>query len=281
MDFRLEIAGRSDVGMKRKNNEDSMFFSEEDGLCVVADGMGGLEAGEVASGMAVEVLAKQVIFASPTEVMYDGKPDVLATMGRFAQLFGDWLRRTNSMIYERHLQDPMRRKMGTTIAIFYQRGEYGIVANVGDARIYRLRQEKLVQISHDHSWVEELSRIQGVQVDPAVLAKYKNIVTRALGVGEAVQPDVQIQKLMPNDVFLLCSDGLSNMVADHEIESIMVNAENDLERGVDFLIDMANHRGGLDNISVILGRVVEMKEGEPVPRAKKSGSSDARKQAQG
>lgn len=260
MELRMRIAGRSDVGMKRKNNEDSMFFSEEDGLCVVADGMGGLEAGEVASGMAVELLSKQVIFASPTEVLYDGKPDLLQTMGKFAQLFGDWLKRTNSMIYERHLKDPQRRKMGTTIAILFVRGDYAIVANVGDARIYRVRNEKLQQISHDHSWVEELSRLQGVQVDPNVLSKYKNIVTRALGVSEAVQPDIQIQKLQAGDTYLLCSDGLSNMVSDLEMESILLNAEADLERGVDFLIDMANHRGGLDNITVILGHVEEVKE---------------------
>ncbi|MBI5368471.1 MAG: serine/threonine-protein phosphatase [Planctomycetes bacterium] len=243
------------MGRKRKNNEDSFFFSEEDGLCIVADGMGGLEAGEVASSMAIQSLSRQIIYSSPTEILTDGKGDVMLTLGRFTQLFADWLRNTNAEIYKRMEQDPLKRKMGTTVAVFMIKDDYGIVATIGDSRIYRLRDEKLSQVSHDHSWVGELSRVKDLKLDPAIMAKYKNVLTRALGVTEAVEPDIQVHQLAAGDRFLLCTDGLYNMVTDVELESIILNAEENLSQAVDYLIHMANHRGGVDNITALVARV--------------------------
>ncbi|MBI3272160.1 MAG: serine/threonine-protein phosphatase [Planctomycetes bacterium] len=249
------MAGRSDMGRKRKNNEDSYFFSEGDGLCIVADGMGGLDAGEVASSMAIQSLSRQIIYSSPTEILQGGETDVNLTLGRFTHLFADWLRKTNEEIHSRVAKDPLGRKMGTTVALLYMKDDYAILAGVGDTRIYRLRGEKLSQVSHDHSWVGELSRLKDVKIEPAILARYKNVLTRALGVAEAVEPDIQVVKLEVGDTYLLCTDGLTNMVNDMEIESIIVNAEGDLKQAVDYLIHMANHRGGIDNITVVLNKV--------------------------
>jgi protein phosphatase len=243
------------MGRKRKNNEDALFFSEGDGLCIVADGMGGLEAGEVASHIAIQSLSRQIIYSAPTEILQDGHTDVMASLGRFTQLLADWLRNTNGEIFARVAQDPLRRKMGATVAVLFVKEDYLIMATVGDTRIYRLRGEKLSQVSHDHSWVNELSKLKDVKIEPAILAKYKNVLTRALGVAEAVEPDIQVSRMEEGDTYLLCTDGLTNMVSDLEIESIIVNAEEDLKQAVDYLIHMANHRGGVDNITIVLSRV--------------------------
>lgn len=253
--IRLRITGKSDVGRKRKRNEDSLYFSEENTLAIVADGMGGLSHGDRASRMAIESLSHEILFSSPTELLEAGEIDMLAAVGRFAQLLGDWLKKANAQLFSEAQRTPDGRRMGSTIAVFYAKGPYAVMANVGDARVYRIRGEKISQMSEDHSWVAEIAKKQGVKLNTELIARCKNIVTRALGVSADVQPDVQAQKLQAGDIYLLCTDGLWNMVSESEIESIVLNHEDRLEEAVEYLIKMANLRGGPDNITVAIARV--------------------------
>lgn len=251
----LRITGKSDVGRKRKRNEDSLFVSEENALAIVADGMGGLSCGDRASKMAIESLSHEILFSSPTELLEAGEIDMLAAVGRFAQLLGDWLRKANAQLFMEAERTPDHRRMGSTIAIFYAKGPYAVMANVGDARVYRIRGEKISQMSEDHSWVAEIAKKQGVKLNAELIARCKNIVTRALGVSADVQPDVQAQRLAVGDTYLLCTDGLWNMVSGNEIENIVLNHEDRLDQAVEYLIKMANLRGAPDNVTVAIAQV--------------------------
>lgn len=255
--IRLRITGKSDVGRKRKRNEDSLYVSQENGLAIVADGMGGLSCGDKASRMAIESLSHEILFSSPTELLEAGETDMLAAVGRFAQLLGDWLKKANAQLFREAERTPDGRRMGSTIAVWYAKGPYAVMANVGDARVYRIRAEKITQMSEDHSWVAEIAKKQRVKLNTELIARCKNIVTRALGVSADVQPDVQAQKLAVGDLYLLCTDGLWNMVSPGEIESIVLNHEDRLDEAVTYLINMANLRGGPDNITVAVAQVQE------------------------
>ncbi len=217
--------------------------------------MGGLSCGDRASKMAIESLSHEILYSSPTELLEAGEIDMLAAVGRFAQLLGDWLKKANTQLWREAERTPDRRRMGSTIAVFYAKGAYAVMANVGDARVYRIRGEKITQMSQDHSWVEEIAKHQGVKLNPELIARCKNIVTRALGVSADVQPDVQAQKLAVGDTYLLCTDGLWNMISSNEIESIVLNHEDRLDQAVEYLIKMANLRGGPDNITVAVAQV--------------------------
>ncbi len=219
--------------------------------------MGGLSHGDKASRMAIESLSHEILFSSPTELLEAGETDALAAVGRFAQLLGDWLKKANAELFHEAERAPDHSRMGSTIAVWYAKPPYAIMANVGDARVYRIRKEKIVQMSEDHSWVAEIAKRQGVKLDTALIARCKNIVTRALGVSADVQPDVQAQRLEAGDIYLLCTDGLWNMVSSPEIESIVLNHEDGLLEAVEYLIKMTNLRGAPDNVTVAIARVME------------------------
>ncbi|MCC6741014.1 MAG: serine/threonine-protein phosphatase [Planctomycetia bacterium] len=242
------MAGRTDVGKKRKNNEDSLYFSEDEGFAIVADGMGGLEAGEVASQMAVQGMAAHLAQARAGRVAAKGRP--MEQLGRLTVSCREWLSSVNAELYLAARSRERRHKMGSTIAFVAECADHVIVGNLGDSRVYRLRDGKLVQLSVDHSWAAEAPDT----VLDGDLKRAKKFVTRALGIQARVEPEFLVEKVRKGDLFLLCTDGLVEELTDAELASLLGGIGEDLWRGAESLITEANGRGGADNVSVVLAR---------------------------
>jgi protein phosphatase len=250
----LDCATLSHPGMVRSHNEDSVFVDGEAGLAVLADGMGGYNAGEVASGIAVNVISSGLLpeLRSGREL---SKVDVGTGLTHAALLLQQQIAAANKGIYEAAQARPECAGMGTTIVTAVFCGNRISIGHIGDSRCYRMRGEKFEQLTHDHSLLQE-------QIDSGVLtpeqAKYslnKNLVTRALGIEAIVPADIVEYRLEANDIYLLCSDGLTDMVDPEVIHTIVDEKRSDLALAAAELIDIANQNGGRDNISVVLARV--------------------------
>jgi Serine/threonine protein phosphatase len=251
----LEVAGRTDVGMIRKHNEDNFILLPDENLFCVADGMGGHACGEVASEMAVTEIAEFFKTTSEDdEVTWPFRMDKDRTYdeNRIAVA----IKLANRRIYEKSQRNPQQRGMGTTIVSVYCKDNEVIVAHVGDSRIYRyiMSEKKLVQVTEDHSLLNDYIRT-GKLKTPEQIKKFphKNVILRALGIKENVVVDVS--KISPGegDTFLLCSDGLSGMIDDAMMQSIL-SSESDLKVAVDKMISGANANGGKDNVTCVLVR---------------------------
>lgn len=240
----VRIVTATDVGLQRKNNEDSCAVVEESGLCVVADGMGGHLGGEIASHIAIETVT-EAFKSRPKD--YDERKD--------AELLTKCIRGANKEIYRRGNADAALKNMGTTIVAAVLSRDHMVTANVGDSRIYRLRGNELSQVSEDHSWVGELRKKNLISEEDARSHPLKNIITRALGMEPGVEVDVKWEKARPGDLYLMCSDGLTDLVTDSEILKVMLKHGQNLEALAGELIDAANAGGGTDNITVGLSLV--------------------------
>ena len=242
----LQMAGLTDPGRVRNKNEDSIAQIPEAGLVVVADGMGGHQAGEVASKLAVDVITRHILGTLA---------EASAGNGAFeSKMIGDALQLANRAIYELARQQPEYAGMGSTVVVTVFHGGKLWVGHVGDSRLYRFRDGLLEQVTLDHSVVQELVSRGLVTAEEARLSVNKNLVTRALGVDAAVVPDVGEQALNDEDIYLLCSDGLNDVLADGDIEMMLIEYGRNLEAAARRMVDIANERGGPDNISVILVR---------------------------
>lgn len=235
----------TDVGLQRKNNEDSCAILEESGLCVVADGMGGHLGGEIASHIAIETVTEA--FKSRPRQGQDERKD--------AELLTRCIRNANKEIYRRGNADPALKNMGTTIVAVVAGKDYVVTANVGDSRIYRLRGGELAQVTEDHSWVGELRKKNLISDEDARSHPLKNIITRALGMEPTVEVDVKWDKARSGDIYMLCSDGLTDLVTDAEIQRVMLKHGTSLEPMAADLIEAANAGGGTDNITVGLCQI--------------------------
>jgi serine/threonine protein phosphatase PrpC len=243
----LQMAGLTDPGRVRNQNEDSIAQVPEAGLVVVADGMGGHQAGEVASKLAVDVITRHVI-GTLAEAGTTGN-------GTFeAKMIGDAIQLANRAIFELARQQPEYAGMGSTVVVAVFHGGKLWVGHVGDSRLYRFRDGLLEQVTLDHSVVQELVSRGLVTAEEARVSVNKNLVTRALGVDATVVPDVGEQALNDEDIYLLCSDGLNDVLADGDIEMMLIEYGRNLEAAARRMVDIANERGGPDNISVILVR---------------------------
>ncbi|HET8820235.1 MAG TPA: Stp1/IreP family PP2C-type Ser/Thr phosphatase [Thermoleophilaceae bacterium] len=231
----VEHAGRTDVGRQRTANEDSLVVRPP--LFAVADGMGGAKAGEVASAVAVEAVEDARESSEPAE----------------AQLAGI-VRDANRRIYELAVGDESRRGMGTTLTLAKLHGDEVSLAHVGDSRAYRLRGDELQQLTRDHSLVAELERSGQITAEAAEHHPQRSIITRALGPEPDVEVDTYTLAGREGDVFLICSDGLTSMISDEEVSSILRSAGS-LDEAADALVLAANQSGGKDNITVILFRL--------------------------
>jgi protein phosphatase len=250
----LQTAFATDVGRLRDHNEDSIGVDGELGFAVLADGMGGYNAGEVASGIAVSVL------------MTDLKAALARTVPDFAcrdagdppgvTLLREGIDHANRSILLAAQGESQYAGMGTTLvtALFYD--DRVAVGHVGDSRLYRLRGEDFEQITRDHSLLQE-------QIDRGLLTKEqarrsqnKNLVTRALGIDHGVAAEIHIHGVQSGDIYLMCSDGLSDMVPDEDLHLAVFSLRDKLQLAADHLVRMANDNGGRDNISVILVRVL-------------------------
>ena len=236
----VELAGLSDVGRQRDANEDNFVIAEP--LFAVADGMGGAQAGEVASRTAADVFEHVSGGGDPPE-----------------QLLTDLTREANRQIFEMSQSDASRRGMGTTLTAAMVWSEGVSIGHVGDSRAYRLRDGALEQLTHDHSLVAELQRSGQLSAEAAQNHPQRSIITRALGPEADVEVDAHTHTAREGDVYLLCSDGLTGMISDADIENILRGAP-DLESAAGSLVQAANQSGGKDNITVVLFR---LGEGEP------------------
>lgn len=241
----VRMVTATDVGLQRKNNEDSCAVLEGAGLCVVADGMGGHLGGEIASNIAIE---------SVTDAFKE-RPGNGQDERKDAELLTKCIKSANKEIYRRGNADAALKNMGTTIVASVLSGDYIVTANVGDSRIYRVRDKKLQQVTEDHSWVGELRKKNLISEEDARSHPLKNIITRALGMEPTVEVDVKWEKAKSGDIYLLCTDGLTDLVPDSEISEKLLAGGDDLAGIAQALIEAANAAGGTDNITVGLCRV--------------------------
>lgn len=247
-DVELHFAAKTDTGMARPHNEDSVVFSVEHGLAILADGMGGYSAGEVASGIATTVLKETL-----EERLKDYEWGAGASRSkRLQQMMVDAIERTNSAIYEAAQTVQKYRGMGTTLVAALLHHNKIVVAHVGDSRAYRLRHGQLVQLTRDHSLLQEQIDAGLVSAEWARFAPNRNLVTRAMGVADTVEVEIHDHATLAGDIYLLCSDGLSDMIPPKVINEVLVSHAQNLDMICSTLIDKANASGGRDNISVIL-----------------------------
>ena len=245
----------TDVGMVRDHNEDAIGTDRDTGLMVLADGMGGYNAGEVASGIAVRTVLELVSEGCSREHREALEPE--SGMMRQTILLRDAIARANKIIHQTAQSQPQCEGMGTTIVACLFFDNRMSIAHVGDARLYRLRQDKLEQLTMDHSLLQELVDRGFYSQEEAQRSTNRNYVTRALGVEAMVQVEIQENEVQPDDVYLLCSDGLPDMVEDEDIHLTISTFSANLQTVGQQLIQLSNEQGGKDNISVILAQARE------------------------
>jgi protein phosphatase len=245
---RYRSAARTDVGMKREHNEDSFLVNEDLGLFVVCDGMGGHAGGETASRLAVQTIEKELISAKLRN------DDPFSAQGALAEspLAGalrEAVEGACTAVFRTSRANPELAGMGTTCISLLVHGDHAILGHVGDSRAYLVRDGEVWQLSEDHSLVNEQVRAGLLTQDEAKHSRLKNIITRSVGFEEDVLVDVMGVETRAGDRFLLCSDGLSNLVETEEIRAAL--GQDDVSRVPEVLIELANSRGGDDNITVV------------------------------
>lgn len=247
----MQAYGMTDVGRVRSRNQDYIYCSSDpvgnlENLFLVADGMGGHRAGDYASRFLVEGLTSYV------EQHREGSA---------VQVIKEGIRQINGELYEVSMSSRELSGMGTTLVAAVTEGNTLYVANVGDSRLYLYRDKKMIQVTRDHSYVEELVALGQMERNSRDYLRKKNIITRAIGVGKYVEADFFEEELYAGDLILMCSDGLSNMLEEEELASFL-GEKRTLKQKTERLITQANDRGGYDNIAVI---VIDPQTGEVRP----------------
>lgn len=245
----------TDVGKVRDHNEDAIGTNLDTGLLVLADGMGGYNAGEVASGIAVKTVLELVTEACSRENRNGTEPET--GLMRQSIVLRDAIMRANKVIFQTARSQPQCEGMGTTIVACLFWDNRVSIAHVGDSRLYRIRSDRLEQLTMDHSLLQELVDRGFYSAEEAQRSTNRNYVTRALGVEPAVQVSIQEVDAEPRDVYLLCSDGLCDMVDDDDIHLTISTFGANLDVAGQQLIKLSNDHGGKDNISIILAHVLE------------------------
>lgn len=245
----LEIACDTNVGMVRHENEDYLEINQKLGVAVLADGMGGYQAGEVASRLAVDTILTELQTRAPQVVLAD--IHVSSGLCYASLLLQQAILHANQAIWQAACSETNYRGMGTTVVAVWFYGDQLSIAHVGDSRLYRLRDNELKSLTKDHSVLQQLIDVGLIEEKQAWHAPNKNLITRALGVKEQVEVDLQEHKVQENDLYLLCSDGLNDMLQDGDILSIL-QSKNTATDIANQLVEMANQQGGRDNISVII-----------------------------
>ena len=251
--MRFVAAAKTDVGQKRQGNEDRFCLDPALGLYVVADGMGGHAAGEVASRLAVETIQEWMEkYLSGADAAIVGP--AAAAGSAEANFLLSSIRLANRIIFDSAKDRREYTGMGTTVVAVLAPGDRFVLANVGDSRIYRIRRDQIVQVSRDHSFVQQ--QVDNGMMSPveAHQSQYRHMITRALGLRESVDVDLTEEPAHPGDVLVLCSDGLSDLLDDEEILAAVQNHGDDLDRACQALVERANAKGGDDNITVLVIR---------------------------
>lgn len=252
--MQIEAYGMTHVGRQRQHNEDALLVSQEARLFLVADGMGGHAAGEIASRIAVDSITEFIVHTKEDDGTWPHAYD--EHFRRTTNRLMAALRMANTRVLEAMRKDARLRGMGTTVVACMADGDIMSVAHVGDSRAYLVREGKISRLTNDHSWVFE--QVQAGMLTEAEAEKHplRNVITRALGGALSVTPDGNEVESKVGDVYLLCSDGLTGMVPEEEILRLVSENAASLETACQQLIDMANERGGLDNITAVLVKAV-------------------------
>jgi serine/threonine protein phosphatase PrpC len=250
---KTQAFGLTDVGRKRQHNEDAMSVDPELGLYIVADGMGGHAAGEVASARAVELVGEHI--RSHQFVLEElGTNPTPASRTAAAHLVESAIQRACADIYRMASADSTKRGMGTTFVCLAVGGGKGVIGHVGDSRVYLVRNGQCHRLTEDHTLVAAQLKAGTITKDQAQTSQYRNVITRAVGIQESVQVDTLIVDLAPDDVFLLCTDGLHGYFTDEEIASL-VEGDDEFKDLPSRLVGLANERGGKDNITAVVLQV--------------------------
>lgn len=239
----MKVFAKSDIGKAREMNQDAYYASQPSdtvGLYIVADGMGGYNGGEVASSLAVTA-TKDFIENNFAETEH--------TKESLQELVKNAIEYANMLVYEKSKEVQELEGMGTTIEVALVHNNRVYIGHVGDSRIYRIRKDFIRKLTTDHSYVQKLVKDGTISKEEAIHHPKKNMLTKALGCTSFVEPDVTVKGFLKDDILVLTSDGLTNMVKDQEIYQIV---KDNIEVATDKLIDKANENGGLDNITVIV-----------------------------
>lgn len=238
----MEIGVKTDIGKIRNINQDSYYISfyEDCPIFIIADGMGGHKAGEIASKMATKIISSSLEKDLKNLKLDD---DIKNTIE-------DSIWVANEKIYNKSLEHEEFSGMGTTVTLAYKVNGKIFIGHVGDSRAYLLRDGELHQITKDHSLVEELIRNGSISREEANVHPQKNIITRAVGTSKEIKSDLMVKENLKDDILLLCSDGLTNMVSDDEIKELLLN-NKDIQKTCELLVEISNDKGGLDNITVL------------------------------
>ena len=239
----MKVFAKSDIGKAREMNQDAYYASQPSdtvGLYIVADGMGGYNGGEIASSLAVTA-TKDFIENNFIETEH--------TKEKLQELVKNAIQYANMVVYEKSKEVPELEGMGTTIEVALVHNNRVYIGHVGDSRIYRIRKEFIRKLTTDHSYVQKLVKDGTISKEEAMHHPKKNMLTKALGCTSFVEPDVTVKGFLKDDVLVLTSDGLTNMVKDQEIYEII---KDNIEVATEKLVDKANENGGLDNITVIV-----------------------------
>lgn len=258
MPYTITAFGLSDIGLVRQNNEDVWGQLPQLNFYVLADGMGGHQAGEVAAREAVNSLNRVV----KRKIKAAQQPLSIVDL---EEMLRQAIRYVNGVIYKLGKKEIELRGMGTTLCCLLFHGNGVVFAHVGDSRIYRFRNAQLEQLTKDHSLLCELVDQGQINEQQASEFLYKNIITRAIGTEPKVEPTLGIGELQDDDIYLMCSDGLSDLLAPDEIEKVLIQTDS-LKEAAESLIALANEKGGRDNITVVLTKVEGSDDSEDIPR---------------
>ena len=253
----LQVVRQSDVGKLREHNEDSIASDTTIGLLVLADGMGGYKAGEIASDLAVLTVVNALTYALKNQT-----DDITQDIAKFdvktaSQAMIEAVKKANDVIYQISQNQSQCAGMGTTLVVCLLTNNKIIVGHIGDSRLYRLRHHVLKQMTEDHSLLQEQLNLGLITVEQAKYSNNKNLVTRALGIEPTVELEIHEYSVQIGDIYLLCSDGLSDLVDDEDICFKAVEFRDNLDLMAEKLIKMANDHGGKDNISVVIAKVIK------------------------
>ncbi|MCK9522177.1 MAG: Stp1/IreP family PP2C-type Ser/Thr phosphatase [Proteobacteria bacterium] len=255
--MRLRGFGKTDIGKKRKVNQDAFLIDATIGFFIVADGMGGHAAGEVASELAVETVHDMVLRGRDVIADFVAHPITNDSSRAIRRLLESAVQSATYMVFGMAEQNPDKQGMGTTISALLIVGAYAVTAQVGDSRIYCIRDNETLQLTEDHTLINWQIKEGLLTPEQATYAPHKNVITRAVGNKDYVQVDTQVLAIRLGDRFMLCSDGLHGYLERHEIAEICGgNPPQSLEDACDALIDLANLRGGKDNITAVMAELL-------------------------
>ena len=247
---KIQLHGQTDVGLVRDHNEDAIGCDEDIALTVLADGMGGHRGGEMASAITVSTILEYIL--NKSKEIKSGETDEASGYSAESLAIHEAVTLANKNVHDSSEANTQYRGMGTTVVVAMFYDNRFTVAHVGDSRLYRLRDNELEQITRDHSLMQELIDRGFYTPEQARNSLNKNLVTRAIGIDANVQIDVQEDIVMVDDIYLLCSDGVTDMIEDHLIKSAIITNSDDLEMAASEIIKLSNEHGGKDNISALL-----------------------------